>query len=165
MRFAKISFFDTANGEGIRTVLWVQGCTHRCMGCQNPTTWDINGGREFTTKELNKILKSLEPDYIKGITYSGGDPLMLENREEITKISKLIREKYPNKSQWLYTGYNWKEIKSLEVMKYIDVVVDGEFQIGERDITLKFRGSRNQRLIDVKKTLKKKRKIILWRNN
>lgn len=165
MRYAKISRYDTANGVGIRTVLWVQGCTHKCKGCHNPSTWDSSKGKELSIRDVKRIIDSLEPDYISGITYSGGDPLMECNREKITEIAKLIRRKYPNKSQWLYTGYSWEEICKLEIMKYIDVVVDGEFHEDEKDLSLAYRGSRNQRVIDVKKTLKKHRKVVLWRND
>lgn len=163
MRYAKISLYDTANGPGIRTVLWVQGCTHRCKGCHNPGTWDSKGGEEFTVREKISIIKSLEPDYIKGITYSGGDPLYEGNRGEISCLIEYIHNIYPTKSQWLYTGYRWEEIKDLNFIKYLDVVVDGEYVEDERDISLDFRGSRNQRLVDVRESLKRN-KVILWRN-
>lgn len=164
LRYAKISTFDTANGNGIRTVLWVQGCSHGCVGCHNPGTWSLTEGMELTEDVLGSMYKTLEPSYIAGITYSGGDPLHLMNRNKVTEIAKYIRENYPNKTQWLYTGYKWNEIKDLEIIQYLDVLVDGEFEIDKRNLMLDYCGSENQRVIDVKKTLRAN-KIILWRNN
>ena len=164
MRFQKITHFDTANGIGIRTVLWVQGCSHYCKECHNPQTWDLDGGKLFTDYEIEDILSSLDSPHIAGVTFSGGDPLHPNNRDDIGSLAKLIKEKYPDKTIWCYTGYKWDEIKHLKLIKYIDVLVDGEFHIKEKDISLAFCGSKNQKVLDVKKSLKK-RKIILWRKD
>lgn len=161
MNYFKISNNDMANGIGVRVVLWVSGCEHHCPQCQNPQTWDINHGIKFDDNAIDEIFKLLEKPYISGITYSGGDPLHSNNINEITSLSQKISEKFPHKTQWLYTGFTWETIKDLPLMKYIDVVIDGEYINNLRDITLAFRGSNNQRLIDVKKSLQES-KVILW---
>lgn len=162
MNYTKITTNDIANGNGIRVVLWVSGCEHFCSQCHNPQTWDKNSGKPFTPKQLEYVINELKNDYISGITYSGGDPLFPDNRNVITKVAQLIKYTLPkNRTQWLYTGYKWEEIKDLEILNYIDVLVDGKFEINNKDISLKFRGSTNQRLIDVQKSLKEN-KVILW---
>ena len=153
MRYHNITKDDMLNGDGLRVVLWVAGCSHCCKECQNPITWDPNGGLPFDDAAKQEIFEQLEKPYISGITFSGGDPLFPQNRETIKRISKKIRELYPNKNQWLYTGYEFEEIKDLEIMKYIDVVVDGKYIDSQRDTTLPWRGSSNQRIIDVPKSL------------
>ena len=161
MNYFKISNNDMANGIGVRVVLWVSGCEHHCPQCQNPQTWDINHGIKFDDNAIDEIFKFLEKPYISGITYSGGDPLHSNNINEITSLSQKISEKFPHKTQWLYTGFTWETIKDLLLIKNIDVVIDGEYINNLRDITLAFRGSSNQRLIDVKKSLEES-KVILW---
>lgn len=161
MNYFKISNNDMANGIGVRVVLWVSGCEHHCPQCQNPQTWDINHGIKFDDNAIDEIFKFLEKPYISGITYSGGDPLHSNNINEITSLSQKISEKFPHKTQWLYTGFTWETIKDLILIKNIDVVIDGEYINNLRDITLAFRGSSNQRLIDVKKSLQES-KVILW---
>lgn len=161
MNYFKISNNDMANGIGVRVVLWVSGCEHHCPQCQNPQTWDINHGIKFDDNAIDEIFKFLEKPYISGITYSGGDPLHSNNINEITSLSQKISEKFPHKTQWLYTGFTWETIKDLLLIKNIDVVIDGEYINNLRDITLAFRGSSNQRLIDVKKSLQES-KVILW---
>lgn len=161
MNYIKITKNDIANGIGVRTVLWVSGCLHCCPQCHNPQTWDINNGVEFNNDTIKDIFNTLEKPYISGITYSGGDPLHPYNRIEITLLAKKIRDLYPNKTQWLYTGYRWEEIKNLPILNNIDVLVDGEFQIEKRDITLAWRGSSNQRVINVQESLKQN-KVVLW---
>ena len=153
MNYHNITTDDMLNGSGLRTVLWVSGCNHHCNNCQNPQTWDKNSGIHFGEDEWKELLSNLEKPYISGITYSGGDPLFIENQETIRDISKAIRQLYPTKTQWLYTGYKFEEVKDLEIMKYIDVIVDGEYIDSQRDITLAWRGSKNQRVIDVQKSL------------
>lgn len=140
------------NGDGLRVVLWLAGCSHHCKGCQNPVTWDPEGGIPFDDQARWELEEQLGKDYIDGITFSGGDPLYEGNREDVTRLAREIRRKYPDKSIWLYTGYRWEEIRDLEIMKYIDVVVDGRFILEERDVTLEWKGSANQRVIDVPKT-------------
>lgn len=148
------------NGDGLRVVLWVAGCNHCCRECQNPVTWDPNGGLPFTEKEENEIFTELEKDYISGITFSGGDPLHPSNISAVTRLAKKIREKYPDKTIWLYTGSVWEEISHEEIIRYLDVCVDGEFVVEQKDISLKWKGSSNQRVIDVPATLREGRIIL-----
>lgn len=164
MNFHKITTNDIANGIGIRVVLWVSGCEHHCRECHNPQTWNIHSGIPFTQKDYTTLYKALNKPYINGITFSGGDPLHINNRETIYQISTALRKDLPNKTQWLYTGYSWKEVKDLPIINNLDVLVDGEFEIDKKDITLLFRGSSNQRLIDVQSTIKNN-KIVIWQNN
>lgn len=154
MKYLNILDCDIVDGNGIRVSLFVSGCSHHCKGCHNPESWDAFNGKEFTEETVNKLLTLLDRDYVDGITITGGDPLMLGNRYEVTKLCKLLKEKFPNKSIWLYTGYEFEEIEALEVLQYIDVLVDGPFKLDLRDISLAFKGSSNQRVIDVQKTLK-----------
>ena len=142
------------NGEGLRTVLWVAGCSHNCPQCHNPVTWDINGGLTFDEAAKEELFEELKKDYISGVTFSGGDPLHEKNRGEIGKLAEDIREKFPDKTIWLYTGYEWEEICGIPFLPNIDVIVDGEFKIEEKDNSLHWKGSANQRVIDVKESLK-----------
>ena len=142
------------NGEGLRTVLWVAGCSHNSPQCHNPVTWDINGGLAFDEAAKEELFEELKKDYISGVTFSGGDPLHEKNRKEIEKLAEDIREKFPDKTIWLYTGYEWEEICGLPFLPNIDVIVDGEFKIEEKDNSLHWKGSANQRVIDVKESLK-----------
>ena len=153
MRYHNITKNDMLNGDGLRSVLWVAGCSHGCKNCHNPITWDICGGIPFDEAAKEELLVSLEPDYISGITFSGGDPLHTQNRDEIGALIKEVREKYPNKTIWVYTGYTWNEVKDLPYLKLVDVLVDGPFVEELKDVNLPWRGSSNQRVIDVKKTL------------
>lgn len=153
MRYHNITKDDMLNGDGLRVVLWVAGCSHCCKGCQNPLTWDPNGGLEFDDSAKQEIFEQLEKPYISGITFSGGDPLHAANRLSVRNLMAEIKEKYPTKTIWLYTGDVWKNIMHYPMMKYIDVVVDGEFHIDEKDVKLRWKGSKNQRVIDVQKTL------------
>ena len=155
MKYLKISNFDTANGLGIGNVLWVSGCSHHCPQCHNPQTWDKNAGEEFTEEVLDNLLEKLKRPYIKRLTLSGGDPLFLGNRDEITNIVRKVKKNFPNIKIWCYTGYLWEDVKDLPCMDFIDVLVDGEFKAELRDITLPFCGSSNQRIINVKESLKK----------
>lgn len=148
------------NGDGLRTVLWVAGCSHRCEGCHNPITWDIDGGLPFDENAENELFEKLKPDYISGITFSGGDPLHPKNRDEITRLAKKTRALFPKKTVWLYTGYSFDEIKELEVMQYLDVLVDGEFKKELYDDKLHWKGSANQRVIEVPETLKVGRIVL-----
>ncbi len=153
MRYHNITKEDMLNGDGLRVVLWVSGCSHCCKGCQNPMTWDPDGGLPFDEKALNEIYEQLDKSYISGITLSGGDPLHSANRADIKDLVIDIKNKYPQKTVWLYTGYSWEAIYDLQLMQYVDVVVDGEFEIDKKDNTLFWKGSSNQRVIDVQKTL------------
>ena len=156
MRYHNITKDDMLNGDGLRVVLWVAGCNHCCRECQNPITWDPNGGLPFTEAEEAEIFTELDKDYIGGITFSGGDPLHPSNISTVTAFAKKIREKYPNKTIWLYTGFLWEDIRDLPFLKNGDVLVDGPFVEAEKDVTLHWKGSANQRVIDVKQTLKNK---------
>lgn len=141
------------NGDGLRVVLWVAGCGHHCRECQNPITWDPDGGILFDGEAREEIFEQLEKDYTAGITFSGGDPLHEANLKEVTALAKEIRSRYPKKTIWLYTGYLWEEIREWEIMKYLDVLVDGRFEPEKKDLTLKWKGSYNQRVINVPKSL------------
>lgn len=143
------------NGDGLRVVLWVSGCTHQCPECQNPITWDLAGGLPFDEEAENELFDALKPAYVSGITFSGGDPLHPFNQGEITRLAKKIKELEPEKTAWLYTGFSWENIKDLDVMKYIDVLVDGEFMADLKDNNLHWIGSANQRVIDVQKSLER----------
>ena len=154
MRFHNITKDDMLNGDGLRVVLWVAGCSHHCKECQNPITWDPDGGILFEEENRQEIFRELEQDYIDGITFSGGDPLHETNIEEVEALAKEIRKKYPNKTIWLYTGYVWEEIHDWTIMQYIDVLVDGKFEVAQKDINLQWKGSANQRVIDVPDTLR-----------
>ena len=142
------------NGDGLRVVLWVSGCSHCCEDCQNPLTWDPNGGLPFDEAAKEEVFAELEKNYISGITLSGGDPLYPGNRMDIRNLVKEIREKYPKKTIWMYTGYEWEIVRSFDILKYVDVLVDGEYEKDKRDTQLHWRGSSNQRVIDVQESLK-----------
>ncbi len=154
MRYHNITTDDMLNGDGLRTVLWVAGCTHRCEGCHNPITWDIEGGIPFDEAAEAEPFDKLSADYINGVTFSGGDPLHPHNRGEITRLANKIKAELPEKTIWLYTGFEWDDIKELDIIQLLDVVVDGRFMEPLLDAKLHWKGSSNQRVIDVKETLK-----------
>lgn len=160
MRYHNITKDDMLNGDGLRVVLWVSGCSHCCKECQNPITWDPNGGLVFDEAAKQEIFAELSKDYISGITLSGGDPLYFGNRSDILKLVKEIRENFPAKTIWMYTGFVWETIAELPVMEYVDVLVDGEFVVEQKDTQLYWRGSANQRVIDVP-AAREKGKIVL----
>ena len=153
MRFHNITKDDMLNGEGLRTVLWVAGCSHNCRECHNPVTWDIRGGIPFDEDAKKEVFESLEKPYISGLTLSGGDPLHPDNREGVSKLIDEVCEKFPNKTIWLYTGYRWESISSIPCIKKVDVVIDGEFVASLKDPKLHWVGSSNQRVIDVQRSL------------
>ena len=155
MRYHNITKDDMLNGDGLRVVLRVAGCSHCCKECHIPNTWDPDGGLLFDDVAKQEIFDQLEQDYISGITFSGGDPLHSANRLDVRNFMAEIREKYPNKSIWLYTGYEWKDIWHYPMMRYVDVVVDGEFKVDLKDANLLWKGSSNQKVINVQETLKK----------
>lgn len=148
------------NGDGLRVVLWVSGCSHGCKGCHNQVTWNPDDGLLFDEDARQEIYAELEKDYVNGVTFSGGDPLHEANIKEITDLTREVKEKYPDKTIWLYTGSVWDEIKDLDVFDYVDVLVDGEFVEEKKDSTLHWKGSSNQMVIDVKNT-KKTGEIVL----
>ncbi len=153
MRYHNITKDDMLNGDGLRVVLWVAGCEHHCPNCQNPITWDINGGIEFDDAAKREVFEELERDYISGITLSGGDPLHTRNRKEVGELIEEISGKFPDKTIWMYSGYEWQDVKELPFMEKVDVFVDGEFVEKLKDNRIPWRGSSNQKVIDVKKSL------------
>ncbi len=161
MRYHNITHDDMLNGDGLRVVLWVAGCTHHCPQCQNPITWDVEGGLPFDEEAHQEIMADLEKDYVSGITFSGGDPLHPDNRGAVGALIEEIKAKYPQKTIWLYTGFVWDAVKNLPFMPKIDVLVDGPFQIDKLDVKLHWRGSSNQRVINVKETLRLGQ-MVLW---
>ena len=164
MYYSEIKECDIANGPGVRVTLFVSGCTHHCKSCFNEMTWDFQYGRQFEKEDVERILKLLEPSYIAGLTLLGGEPMEYVNQQGLLPLLRSVKEKYPEKSVWCYTGYlydkdilqdfckKWQETK--EMLSYLDVVVDGEFVEELKDISLQFRGSSNQRIIDVKNSMK-----------
>ena len=165
MNYEKIDKCSVSNGLGVRTVLWVSGCNIHCRNCHNPQTWDFNSGIPFTEDTMQEILYDLSKPYIKGLTLSGGHPLDPHNAPKVLEIVKRVKMVFPNKDIWIYSGYEWEDIikdKTLrEILKYTDVLVDGAYVDELRDISLAFRGSSNQRIIDVEKSLTEN-KVILW---
>ena len=153
MNYHNITKDDMLNGDGLRVVLWVAGCTHHCQGCQNPITWDVAGGIPFDANAEKELFDDLNKDYISGITFSGGDPLHPFNREEVFRLSRKVREMFPNKTQWLYTGFLWEDIKDIPEIANLDVVCEGRFVEELLDNRLHWVGSSNQRVIDVKSSL------------
>lgn len=160
MRYHNITKDDMKNGDGLRVVLWVAGCNHCCKECQNPITWDPDGGILFDDAAKAEIFEQLDQTYISGITFSGGDPLHPVNRLDVKNLMVEIKEKYPDKTIWLYTGDVWEDIADYPLLQYVDVLVDGEFRVDKKDVTLMWKGSSNQRVIDVQKTLEQENKLI-----
>lgn len=161
MRYHNITKDDMLNGDGLRVVLWVAGCEHKCPECQNPITWDICGGIPFDDDAKKEVFDELDKPYTSGITFSGGDPLHMQNREETGKLIEEIRSKYPDKTIWVYTGYEWQDVKDLPFIDKVDVLVDGRFEVALKDVNLPWRGSSNQKVIDVKKSLELSKIVLL----
>lgn len=155
LHYHEIRKDDTLNGYGVRTVIFFSGCNHYCKGCHNPQTWDINGGSIFDENAKQKLFTLSSPDYVNGITLSGGDPLMPNNIESVIHLCKEFKSEFPNKTIWCYTGYTVEELNldALYDASKIDVIVDGPFIPEKADIKYPFAGSTNQRIIDVKKTI------------
>lgn len=153
MNYHNITKEDMLNGDGIRVVLWVSGCENHCEGCHNPVTWDKNGGLPFDEAAENELFEALDKPFIDGITFSGGDPMMPYNRDEVLRLIKKCRTNYPDKTIWLYTGLNWEDIKNIEGLGLVDVVAEGRFIESLKDNNLHWVGSSNQKVIDVKKSL------------
>lgn len=171
MNYAAIKPFDVANGPGVRVSLFVSGCTHCCKGCFNQEAWDFSYGEKFTEKEEEKILEALRPDHIKGFSLLGGEPFEPSNQAVLCEFLPKVKEKYPNKDIWCYTGYTFdKDLLTgrlcdskvtTKMLECIDILVDGKFVEEKKNLKLRFKGSENQRIIDVKKSLKENT-IILW---
>ena len=170
MNYGAIKKCDIANGVGVRTVLFVSGCTHHCKGCFQPETWNFDYGERYTKETEDEIIESLRPDYVDGITLLGGEPFEPENQRELVKLLRRIKKELPQKTVWSFSGYTYEELTgdsraggevTKEMLSMLDVLVDGEFVEAKRNISLRFRGSENQRLIDMNKT-RKEGKIVLW---
>lgn len=162
MNYIKIIPCDIANGPGVRVTIFVSGCDHHCHGCQNPQTWNPAAGEPFTKKTLNKILVLLGKNYIQGATFSGGDPLQPQNIETVSTICREILSQYGNKKDiWLWTGYLWEEIKNTEPASLVNVIVDGPYLESQKDISLPYAGSRNQRVINAVESLRQN-KVVLY---
>lgn len=166
MNYAAIKTHDIANGPGVRVSLFVSGCTHRCKDCFNQEAWDFDYGEPFDEAVILRILDLLAPDYIRGITYLGGEPLDPRNQAGLLELSRRIKAKYPRKSIWCFTGYVWERLPQVEqvtdaLISHFDVLVDGPFVAEQKNLMLRFRGSENQRLIDIPQTLSQGR-VMLW---
>lgn len=187
INYHNITHDDMNNGDGLRVVLWLSGCSHHCYNCQNPQTWNPDSGIPFDELAKQEIFNELSKDYISGITFSGGDPLHENNLDEVLKLVKEIRISFPEKTIWLYTGFEWNEImnykikadlcedntsfekhikedlsmiKRKSIISNVNVLVDGEYIDEQKDLTLKWRGSKNQRVIDVKQSLAQNKTIL-----
>lgn len=153
---------DISNGPGVRVSIFMQGCSFHCKNCFNPETHDFKGGKEFTEKTIERVLELCDKDYIVGLSILGGEPMHPKNIEGTTHLAKAFREKYPDKTIWIWTGYLYdRNLQDQEILQYIDVLVDGKYQDELHDFTLKWRGSSNQRVIDIKRSLKEN-KIVLF---
>ena len=161
MRYNKIRKMDISNGPGVRVSIFFQGCAFHCKNCFNKETWDFNGGVEFTDKVIDHIIELSAPNHISGLSILGGEPLHPKNILGTMRLCKAFKKKYPNKNIWCWTGFKFEDIKDREVLKYIDVLVDGQFIEEESSSNLKWKGSSNQRVIDLNKTLQKN-KIVLY---
>ncbi len=173
MNYAEIKNCDIANGLGVRVSLFVSGCTHHCKGCFNEVAWDFDYGTPFTQETIDKILDMMRPSYIRGLTLLGGEPFEPQNQGPIVELLRQIKEKMPEKSIWAFSGYlfdrdilsgrlgDWKITQ--EYLSYLDVLVDGPFVEAKKNLSLRFRGSENQRIIDVPASLAQG-KIVLWRD-
>ena len=157
MNYATIKKTDVANGPGVRVSLFVSGCRHACRGCFNSEAWDFAYGKPFDDGTLTEILDALAPEYIEGFSVLGGEPFEPENRETVLSVIRAVKDKYPSMTVWCYSGFTFEELINTDVSKdilgLIDVLVDGKFEEDKKNLRLSFRGSENQRLIDVKKTL------------
>ena len=173
MNYANIKFNDIANGEGVRTSLFVSGCTHHCKGCFNSETWDFNYGKPYTHEIEDNIIESLRPAHINGLTLLGGEPMEPANQMALLSLVKRVKAEFPNKNIWCYSGYLFdEELKKPsrarvekdnltdEFLRCIDILIDGEFKLELKDITLRFKGSSNQRIIDVQESLKQTKVVL-----
>ena len=170
MNYADIKKADVANGLGVRVSVFVSGCNHHCKNCFNQEAWDFNYGKEFTQKEIDKVIEELDHPYVSGLSLLGGEPLEHTNQKGLLPLVKKVKEKFPDKNIWCYTGYTfdkdvvdrmcktWEETP--ELLSYLDVIVDGKFEEDKKDLKLRFRGSSNQRVIDVQKSLKAKKTVL-----
>ncbi len=171
MHYGALKKTDIANGPGVRVSLFVSGCTHHCRDCFNPETWDFSYGKEYTDDTVEEVLSALAPDYIEGLTVLGGEPFEPDNQRALLPLYRAVRERFPGKTIWAYSGYTLGDILpesggahtevTDEILSLLDVLVDGEFVAEQKNITLKFRGSENQRIIDVPESLAAGRAVIV----
>ena len=162
MKYNVVRKMDISNGPGVRVSVFMQGCEFHCKNCFNPETWSFDGGKEFTQESIDEVLNLCGQDYIKGLSILGGEPMHPKNIEATTKLAKEFKEKYPNKDLWIWSGFKFdQDLKDKEVTKYVDVLVDGRYVDELHDPTLKWRGSSNQRVIDVQKSLKNNEVVLL----
>ena len=161
MRYNKIRKMDISNGPGVRVSIFMQGCHFHCKDCFNSETWDFEGGKEYTDETINRVLELCEKEYIVGLSILGGEPMHPKNIKGTTKLAKAFKENFPNKNLWIWTGFLFENIKENEVFNYVDTLVDGRFKTELFDPRLKYRGSSNQRVIDVKKSLKTNKIVII----
>lgn len=165
MKYNKIRKMDVSNGPGIRVSIFMQGCTFNCKNCFNPETHDFNGGKEFTEETIARVLELCSKEYIVGLSILGGEPLHPKNIEGTTTLARLFKEKYPNKNIWVWSGFLFdRDLKDKEILNYIDVLVDGQYKCELYSPLLKWKGSSNQRVIDVQKSLKENKVILLEDN-
>lgn len=162
MNYNKIRKMDISNGPGVRVSIFMQGCDAKCKGCFNPETWPFEDGKEFNQEVIDRVLKLCEKDYIEGLSILGGEPLHNVNYKGTMELMKQFKEKFPDKTIWVWTGHKFEVIKGNEFMKYIDVLVDGRFILEQKDLRLKYCGSSNQRVIDVQKSLEEG-ETVLWK--
>ena len=160
MNYSLIKWRDIADGPGIRVSLFVSGCRHHCKGCFNAETWSFDAGKPYTPEVQASILEGMEKRYILGLTLLGGEPFEPENQPAVLALCRAVREKFPEKTIWMYTGSLWETVKSYEVMKYVDVLVDGEYECDKRDTQLHWKGSSNQRVIDVQDSLRRGQVVL-----
>lgn len=162
MRYNKIRKMDISNGPGVRVSIFMQGCSFNCKNCFNPETHDFKDGKEFTDETINKVLELCEKDYVVGLSILGGEPMHPLNIKATTRLAKAFKEKFPNKTIWCWTGFLFdRDLKDKEVLKYIDILVDGQYKEELHDFRLKWCGSSNQRVIDVQKSLKENKVILI----
>ena len=162
MRYNKIRKMDISDGPGVRVSIFMQGCAFHCKNCFNPNTWNFDGGKEFNQKTIDEVLDLCKEGHIKGLSMLGGEPMYPNNIEGTTKLAKAFKERYPDKSIWAWSGFKFDEdLKDKEVMNYIDVLVDGQYKDELHDFTLKWRGSSNQRVIDVQKSLNEHKVVTI----
>lgn len=162
MKYNLIRKMDISNGPGVRVSIFMQGCGFHCKNCFNKETWDFDSGKDFNQNTIDEVLNLCGADYIKGLSILGGEPMHPKNIEGTTKLAKAFKEKYPNKNIWVWSGFKFDEdLKDKEVLNYVDVLVDGRYEDNLHDFTLKWRGSSNQRVIDVKESIKEHKVITI----
>lgn len=169
MNYGEIKYYDIANGPGVRTSLFVSGCRNRCEDCFNRETWNFDFGKPFTEETANAVIESLKPDYIAGLTILGGEPFERENQPEVLNLARRVKKEFPNKTVWIFSGFTYEELScgsrasgetANEILRVCDVLVDGRFDKTKKNISLKFRGSENQRIIDLKPTLLQNKVVL-----